>query len=322
MTAGSVGLASAAAAPEAAGAGRPGSTAGGAPEASPKAPEFDKAKHYPQWGMRISAVVVLILFSSIAYMVFTNQNLQWSVVFSYLFNAAILEGVWGTLELTFGSLVITIISGFLVAYMGQGNQVMRMVSHLYIWWFRGVPLLVQLLFWFNIALLFPKIWAGVPFTDLGQSIKTNDIVSATTAALLGLGLHEGAYMAEIVRSGIISVPEGQTEAALTMGMTRSQALRRIVFPQMIRVIIPPTGNLAISLLKASSLVAAIGGGELLSTAAFIYGQNFAVIPLLIVATVWYLVLVSIATILQRLVEQKLTRSRPERSLRDKEGPAQ
>lgn len=316
MMAGSTDPASATAAPGAVKAARAGASA-----PASKAPEAGEARHYPQWGMRISALVVLILFAAAAYTIFTNNNLQWPVVFSYLFNTAILEGVRGTLALTFGSLAIAILSGFLVAYMGQGNQVMRMVSHLYIWWFRGVPLLVQLLFWFNIALLFPKIWAGIPFTELGQSIKTNDIVSATTAALLGLGLHEGAYMAEIVRSGIISVPEGQTEAALTIGMTRSQALRRIVFPQMIRVIIPPTGNLAISLLKASSLVAAIGGGELLSTAEFIYGQNFAVIPLLIVATLWYLILVSIATVLQRLIERKLTRSRTDRPLLAKGGPA-
>ncbi len=262
-------------------------------------------RNYPKWGVGLTAVVALLFLATVIQSLAVNPKLQWDVVAKYFFDPVILSGVWGTLTLTIGSVLIAIIVGFVIAYMGESNIVAQSVARTYIWFFRGVPLLVQLLIWFNIALLIPTVTIGIPFTSIGESINTNLLISGSTAALLGLGLHEAAYMAEIVRSGIISVPVGQTEAALTLGLRRSEALRKIVFPQMLRVIVPPTGNLAISLMKASSLVAAIGGGELLSKAQFIYGRTLEVVPLLLVASMWYLVLVSVATVGQYFLEKKL-----------------
>lgn len=285
------------------------------PGAGSKGRGYDgpKLHHYPRWGLQATAIIAIALVVWACYSMITNQNMQWDIVGTYLFSPAILKGVLGTITLTIGSMAICIVVGFIVAFMGEGNAVTKAIARFYTWFFRGIPLLVQLLVWFNIALLVPTVTIGFPFMGFGTEIDTNVLVTSTTAALLGLGLHEAAYMAEIVRSGIISVPPGQTEAALTLGLKRSEALRRIVFPQMMRVIIPPTGNLMISLLKASSLVAAIGGGELLSKAQFIYGQNMAVVPLLLVATIWYLVLVSLATVGQHFLERALSNDQRERA---------
>jgi polar amino acid transport system permease protein len=173
----------------------------------------------------------------------------------------------------------------------------------YLWFFRGTPLLVQLIFWYNIAAVFPHLILGIPFTSYHEVISTNSLISAFTAAVLGFSLHESAYMAEIVRAGILSVNAGQREAALSTGMTEAQAMRRVILPQAMRVIIPPTGNQAINLLKATSLVALISGGDLLSNVTDIYSVNYAVIPLLVVASIWYLMLVSIATVGQTHLER-------------------
>ena len=159
------------------------------------------------------------------------------------------------------------------------------------------------MFWYNIAALFPYLVLGIPFTDYYQVISTNKLISGFTAAILGFSLHEAAYMAEIVRAGILSVSKGQKEAALSTGMTEAQGMWRIVLPQAMRVIIPPTGNQAINLLKATSLVAFISGGDLLSNVTDIYSVSFAVIPLLVVASLWYLALVSVATIGQSFLER-------------------
>jgi polar amino acid transport system permease protein len=272
-----------------------------------------KARRRTPWGQRILAVVLLVLLFLVLRLLATNSNMRWDIVGKYLFEPTVLTGVWTTLELTVISQTLAIVLGIGLALLQQGgNPVARAFANVYVWYFRAVPLVVQLLFFYNIALLIPEFGFGIPLTNIGWSIDTNVLISGFTAAILGLGLHEAAYMSEIVRGGILSVPRGQRDAGLSIGLTPGQVMRRIVLPQSIRVIIPPTGNQFIGLLKASSLVSVIGGGDLLTRVEIIYGRNFLVIPLLIVATIWYLVLVTVFSFLQHLLEVRLD---PERANR-------
>jgi polar amino acid transport system permease protein len=191
------------------------------------------------------------------------------------------------------------------------NPVLAAVSSFYIWFFRGTPVLVQLLFWFNgVPSVFKNLTIAIPFTHI--TLYSTPMVSFMTpfmAAFLGLGLNEGAYMAEIVRAGILSVEEGQTDAALALGMTSGTTMRRIVLPQAMRVILPPTGNEFISMLKTSSLATVVTYGELLRRAGDIYATNLQVVPLLVVASVWYLAITSVASIGQYYVERRFGRGR-------------
>jgi polar amino acid transport system permease protein len=210
-----------------------------------------------------------------------------------------------TLELTVISMVIGIVLGIVVAVMRLSpNPMVSGASWLYIWFFRGTPLLVQLLFWNNIGALFPTIDLGVPFGPSFIHAQPNSLIPSFVAALLGFGLNEGAYMAEIVRGGIISVDEGQTEAAQSLGMTRLPIMRRIVLPQAMRVVLPPTGNETISMLKNTSLVLVLGSVfDLLFETQQIATANFVIIPLLIVASIWYLAMTSIAYVGQYFIER-------------------
>src|SRR4029079_1552251 len=176
-----------------------------------------------------------------------------------------------------------------------------------IWLFRGTPVLVQLLFWQFISALYPTLSFGIPFGPEVVHCDATHLITPFTAAILGLGLNEGAYMAEIVRAGIISVDEGQTDAAQALGMSRLQTMRRIVLPQAMRVIIPPTGNETISMLKTSSLVSVIAYAELLYSVQLIYAVNFLQIPLLIVASIWYLIFTSLLSIGQYYIERHFGR---------------
>jgi polar amino acid transport system permease protein len=188
------------------------------------------------------------------------------------------------------------------------NPLISGSSWLYIWFFRGTPLLVQILFWNFISALYPTISLGVPFG--GPALihaNANSLIPTSVAVVLALGLNEGAYMAEIVRAGIISVAEGQSEAAQSLGMGRLQIMRLIVLPQAIRVIIPPTGNEVISMLKNTALAAVVAYGELLYAVQIIYGVNFKTIPLLIVAVIWYLVMTSVLYVGQYFIERRYGR---------------
>jgi polar amino acid transport system permease protein len=190
----------------------------------------------------------------------------------------------------------------------SGNVVISTVANAYIWFFRGTPVLVQLLFWYNIAALYPKISIGLPFGGPQLAyLDANSLITPFAAATLGLGLNEAAYMAEIVRAGIISVSEGQTEAALALGMTRLQTMRRIVLPQAMRVIVPPTGNETISMLKTTSLVSVISLADLLYSSQIISSRTFQVIPLLIVASIWYLIVTTVLTMIQSRIERRYSR---------------
>jgi polar amino acid transport system permease protein len=183
------------------------------------------------------------------------------------------------------------------------NPLLSNVAYGYIWFFRGTPVLVQLIFWFNLAVLVPNISLGIPFGPTFVSWDTNSVITPFVAALLGLGLNEAAYMAEISRAGIQSVDEGQVEASSALGMSRAQTMRRIVLPQAMRVIIPPTGNEVISMLKTTSLVSVVAMPELFYNTQQIYARTYQTIPLLIVASIWYLILTSVLTTGQFYIER-------------------
>ncbi len=252
-----------------------------------------------QPGLWLSSAVVIALMIWLAVAIWRNPNIVHSVIWEYQFAPAILQGLRTTVVLALLAAVIGLVLGIVLAVMRlSDSRVLRLGSGLYVWLLRGTPLLVQILVWGNFALLFATIG---PF-------KTNDLLTPFVASLIALGLNEAAYMAEIVRAGILAVDRGQHEASLALGMSRSLALRRIVLPQALRVIIPPAGNQFISLLKATSLVSVIAGGDLLTAAQNISSSNLHTIELMLVATFWYLAITSISSLGQLYIERRLGRS--------------
>jgi len=258
-------------------------------------------RHPGRW---VALAVIAVLAAMFVHMLFTNTNLNWPIVRKYLFSEIILRGVWMTIKLTILSMAIGIILGSVAAVMRLSpNPVVSSVAWLYVWFFRGTPLLVQIIFWFAISQFIKAVSLGVPFGPHFWSEDTNKLISLFTSALLALSLNEGAYMSEIVRAGILSVDEGQSEAAAALGMRRLQVMRRVVLPQAMRVIVPPTGNEINNMLKSSSLVSTIGIFELLRSAQAIYNSNYKTIPLLIVAIIWYLALTSALQVGQFYIER-------------------
>jgi polar amino acid transport system permease protein len=284
--------------------------------ATPKAtgrPEDITAVPVRRPGCWVAAAIVLVIAVAVIRSVATNPNFQWGVVGEYLFDGRILHGLRVTIELTVIAMGIGIVLGVLLAIMRLSpNWMVSWASSFYIWFFRGTPVLVQLLFWYNVSALYPKLALGIPFGPAFIHADANTLITPFTAAILGLGLNEGAYMAEIVRAGIISVDPGQADAAQSLGMTRLQTLRRIVLPQAMRVIIPPTGNETISMLKTSSLASVIVVTELLYASQLIYSVNFKTIPLLIVASCWYIVCTSVLYVGQYYLERYYGRGARER----------
>ncbi|WP_411732553.1 amino acid ABC transporter permease [Paeniglutamicibacter sp.] len=259
-------------------------------------------------GRWVAAVAVVGILAMAIYAMFTNERFHWDVVGEYLFAAPVLSGLGKTLMLTGISMLIGVLLGIVVAVCRlSSNPILSTAAWAYSWFFRGTPLMVQLLFWFFLAALIPTIVLGVPFGPELLSIDTNSVISPFTAALLGLSLNEGAYMGEIVRSGIRAIPSGQTEAAKAIGMSRLQTMRRVVLPQAMRVIIPPTGNETIGMLKYTSLVIVIGYSELLTSVSIIYSRNFQTIPLLIVAAIWYLAVTAVLSVGQHFIERHFER---------------
>ncbi|MHB8511272.1 MAG: amino acid ABC transporter permease [Actinomycetota bacterium] len=276
-----------------------------APTPEPQAIRAVPARHPGRW---IATLFILLIMGLFLYAVSSSKNFQWGTVGSYFLSRSVLDGLILTLELTVIAMVIGVVLGVILAVMRLSPvPIISGSAWVYIWFFRGTPVLVQLLFWFNIAAL----TGPHPVIGLGGihlfSVDVNSLISAFTAAILGLGLNEGAYMAEIVRAGILSVDEGQTEAAQSLGMTRLQTMRHIVLPQAMRVIIPPTGNETISMLKTSSLASVIALEELLGKAEIIYARTFETIQLLLVASLWYLVVTSLLTGGQFYVERHYAR---------------
>ncbi len=270
-------------------------------------------RHPGRW---VAALVVLVLAAMLVHSLITNPNFGWSTVGQYLFDPAVLAGLRNTAVLTALAMVIGIGGGLLLAVMRLSpNPMLSGAASGYIWLFRGTPVITQLIFWNFLAALYPTLSLGIPFGPQFVTVSTNTLITVFVAALLGLGLNEAAYMAEIIRGGILSVDEGQSEAARALGMTRALMLRRIVLPQALRVIIPPTGNETISMLKTTSLVVVIAYYELMTSVQQIYSRTFQTIPLLIVAVIWYLVLTSLLSVVQSRIERRVGRGISRSSLR-------
>ncbi len=250
-------------------------------------------------GLWLSSALVVVAAGALLVSVWNNPHIDHRAIAQFQFAPAILAGLRVTVVLALLAAVIGAVLGVLLAVMRLSDSpVLRLFSGAYTWLLRGTPLLVQILLWGNLALLFQHIG---PFS-------TNALVTPFVASVIALGLNEAAYMAEIVRAGILSVDQGQVDASLALGMSRALAMRRILLPQALRVITPPAGNQFISLLKATSLVSVIAGGDLLTAAENISSANLKTIELMLVATFWYLVLTTITSIGQYLVERRLARS--------------
>lgn len=257
----------------------------------------------------VSWAVFILLAAGLAYSLTTNPNYQWNVVAQYFTSESILRGLGLTLVLTAVSMLLGTLIGLLVAVMRASSiRPIMLAASAYITFFRGTPVLVQLIFWFNLAALYPHLAIGIPFTNVSQTIDVNQIMSATTAAIIGLSLNEAAYMAEIIRGGFTSVGKGQLEAADSLGMSGMTKLRKIIIPQAMPAIIPATGNQVIGMFKETSLVSVLGVAELLESAQLIYARTYQTIPLLIVACLWYLAMTLLLSYPQSLIEKRYSRS--------------
>lgn len=251
-----------------------------------------------------ATVVVLLVAAGVTWSIATNPAFQWPVVAQYLFDAQILGGLGRTLELTVAAMAVGLVLGTALAVMRlSDNKLLSILSWLYIWFFRSVPVLVQLIFWYNFGALYAHITLALPWGPVLYSASTNDVITPMTAALAGLGLAQAAYTAEVIRAGILSVSRGQTRAAKALGMGPATIFIRIVFPQAMRVIIPPVGNEVISMVKGTSLVSVIAMSDLLYTAQLIYARTYETVPLLIVASLWYLAVVSVLSVGQHALER-------------------
>ncbi|MFG2268272.1 ABC transporter permease [Streptomyces sp. WAC 01325] len=260
-------------------------------------------------GRTFAAVLVGGVTAGITWSFVANPNLDWPTVGAYLFAQLTLKGVWVTFYLTVISMLIGLVGGTALAVMAlSDNYVLRAVAAGYTTLFRGTPLLVQIIFWGFIGAFFPKVTIGIPFTDVVfYSAPTSALISATTAAILALGLNEAAYASEIVRSGIQSVDPGQSEAACALGLSPAATMHRIVLPQAMRVIVPPMGNEVVNMLKTTSLVSVIAGNDLMTNLQQVYSQNYKVIPLLVVASLWYLLLTAVLSLAQSRLEKRYGR---------------
>lgn len=270
-------------------------------------------RHYGRWA---ASILILLVFGYVA-KAFAEGQIDWNIVGQFFTAPAIVSGLGNTIIMTFCAMALGIALGVLFAVMVMSpNPVLKGIAVFYIWFFRGTPLLLQLLIWFNLALVFPRI--GIPGLFEARMV---DVMTPFVATLLGLGINQGAYTAEVVRSGILSVDTGQTEAAKAIGMTRLTTLRRIILPQAMRVIIPPVGNEVISMVKLTSIASVIGFAEVLRNAQTVYYANARVIELLIVAAGWYLMIVTVLSIGQHFLERYFARGSSRRRSRPAAQPA-
>lgn len=306
-------------------------SAGTGSSASPHgAPAPIKAVPVRHPGRWVAAVFIGVLVAMFINSVISNEKWGWDYIFEKMFSGPVMSGLITTLWLTVLSMFIGVVLGIILAIMRLSpNPVLSYTAWLYIWVFRGTPILVQLVMWGNIGALYKSISLGIPFGEAFFTFDTRTLIPNVMAAILGLSLNEAAYMAEIIRGGIQSVDRGQTEAASALGMSRSQTLRRIVMPQAMRVIIPPTGNETISMLKTTSLVAYVPYYELFFQAQVIGVRDFRPFPMLVMASIWYLFLTSILMVGQyyiekhyskgfaQLVDKKKSKGRLERPHRDR-----
>ncbi|TDB93596.1 amino acid ABC transporter permease [Actinomadura sp. 7K534] len=273
----------------------------GRPEAIRAVP----VRHPGRW---VAAAVVVVLVAMFINFLLTSDALEWPEQRKYITSDAVLRGVRNTILLTIAAMIGGMVLGTVLALMRlSANPLLSGAAWFYLWFFRGTPLYTQLLIWGAIGSLFPTVGIGIPFGPEFQTWQTQALVTPMLAAGLGLILNEAAYMAEIVRAGILSVDEGQQEAASALGMSRMQTMRRIVLPQAMRVIVPPTGNEVLSMMKNTSLVAAVPFSELTFTAQTIYASTYKIIPMLVMACLWYLLLSSVLMIAQYYIERHFSR---------------
>ncbi len=268
------------------------------------APVLNKSVPVRHPGRWLSAVIILGFLAVFLQSLVTNRNFRWDIVGTYILDVKVVQGVGWTLLLTVASMVLAIVLAILLAFMRQSdNPVFRWSSWVWVWFFRGTPVYTQLVFWGLISVLYPKISAGVPFGPELFSLDTAAVVTATVAAILGLGLNESAYLAEIFRAGLKSVDRGQMEAAEALGMGKTKIMWRIILPQAMRVIVPPTGNETIGMLKTTSLVLAVPFTlDLTFATNTLANRTYLPVPLLIVAAIWYLVITSILMVGQHFIE--------------------
>ena len=252
---------------------------------------------------RLLSVALIVLFAAFIVKSFAEGQVNWTVTWRYMFWPSIFMGLVNTLWMSALCMAIAIVIGLLCAIArDSANPVLRAASVFYTWFFRGAPLILQLLLWFNLALVFPKL----SFFGLYEA-RTVEVITPAVAAILGFGLNAGAYASEIIRAGLLGVDRGQFEAAKAIGMTNGVALRRIVLPQAMRTVLPPLGNETISMIKMTSLASIIGFSDLLRSVQNIYFVNTRVIELLMVATVWYLVVVTVLSFFQQMLERRFGR---------------
>jgi polar amino acid transport system permease protein len=252
----------------------------------------------------VLAAAAAVLLAMALNSLLTNKVFRWDVVARYFTADAILSGLLTTLWLTAAAFAAGFALGTVLALMRlSGQRMLVAVSWGYTWLFRSVPMLVQLLFWYNISLLYPKLSLGIPFGPAFTEFSTENLIGGLTAAVIGLVLHEAAQLAEIIRAGILAVDRGQTEAAQALGLGRWRIFRRVVLPQAMPAILPPAGSQVIGLLKGTSIVSVIAVQDLLYATQLIYNRNYLVIPLLLVATLWYLLLTSALGVVQHYVER-------------------
>jgi polar amino acid transport system permease protein len=265
------------------------------------------ARRPGQW---VSAAVLLVLFAMLVNTVITNDRFQWGVVGDYIASGSIMRGLVLTLWLTAAVMSCGFLLGIGLAAMRlSSNPVLRTLSFGYVWLVRSVPPLVQLLFWYEIASLYPQLSLGIPFGREFVTVKTAHLFTGILAAFVGLTVDIAAFSAEIVRGGILSVERGQSEAAEALGLGRGRIFRRIVLPQAMPAIVPATGNLLIGLLKATSIVSVIAVQDLLYSVQLIYQQNFLIMPLLMVATLWYIILTTVLSVGQYFIERYYARGK-------------
>lgn len=270
--------------------------------AAPAAPESIKAIPVRHYGRYVSALVAIGVLVALIY-AFAQGDVNWGAVPDYFFDDQILTGVWNTVVITVLAMLLGVVLGIVLAVMRLSkNPVTSAIAWFYIWFFRGTPVYVQLLVWFNLGIVFEYINLGPVYKDEWSSFMTPFL-----CALLGLGLNEAAYMAEICRAGLQSVDEGQTEAAHALGMSHAKTLRRIVVPQAMRVIVPPTGNEVINMLKTSSLAVAVQYTELLRATQNVSQTSGATVEMLFLAAVWYMILTSVLSIGQYYLERYYAR---------------
>ncbi|GAA4962980.1 amino acid ABC transporter permease [Kineococcus glutinatus] len=263
------------------------------------------ARHPWRW---VATAAVAVLVAMAANALVTNDAWDWPTVGDFLLSTSVLRSLWFTLQLTVAGTVIGFALGTVVALMRMSaNPLLRVVASAYTSVFRSVPLILQLLFWYNLAILYDRIGFGIPFGPVFVSVPTMDLVGPVTAAFLGIGLHQAAYSSEIVRSGFLSIDRGQREAAAALGIPWARQFRRILLPQALRVILPTAGNEVIGLLKGTSVVYVMALPELFYQVQVIYNRTGRVIPMLLVAAIWYFALTTVLTLAQSALERRLAR---------------